>query len=283
MTPRDIPGASVTPASERPPGNRPEDGGRLTLCALASGSKGNAVYISDGESAILVDAGLSGVEIERRLKARKLSPRAVKAILVSHEHGDHIQGVGVLSRRFALPVYMNRKTRQAAGSRLGKISAVREYACGTGFTVGRLRVHPFAISHDAEDPAGFIVSRNGLKIGIATDLGVATALVKQHLKGCRALVLEANHDPEMLINGPYSWPLKQRVKSRTGHLSNEESRVLLNEIQHDRLSHVILAHLSETNNTPEKALSAVSLGVTHPGVRFSVATQDRCGALFDIV
>ncbi len=251
----------------------------LAVCILASGSKGNAIFVSSGSTSILIDAGLSGIEIERRLKSRGLSPKDLDAILVSHEHTDHIQGVGVLSRRFNLPVYMNSKTEGIAFPQIGKVRNVKNFACGSTFRIGDLAIHPFSISHDAEDPAGFTVNRNGATIGIATDLGIATAMVKEHLKGCGLLILEANHDEEMLINGPYPWSVKQRVKSRTGHLSNAASKTLLSEIQHDRLKHVILAHLSETNNTPQKALNEVGQALTRSKARLDVAVQHECGAL----
>ena len=118
-----------------------------------------------------------------------------------------------------------------------------------------------------------------MKIGLATDLGIATSMVKEHLKGCSLLILEANHDEDMLLNGPYPWPVKQRIRSRTGHLSNEASKNLLKEVQHDRLKYVILAHLSETNNTPQKTLSEVGRAITHCNAKLDVATQDECGAL----
>ncbi|MDM8523135.1 MBL fold metallo-hydrolase [Desulfococcaceae bacterium HSG8] len=259
-----------------------DNGQQTNVCMLASGSKGNAVFISGGSTAILVDAGLSGIEIERRLKSRGISPRELDAIVVSHEHADHTRGVGVLSRRFCLPVCISRKTKRVAGSRLGTIRDARVFTVGTGFTIGSLTIRPFSISHDAEDAAGFTVAHNGVKIGIATDLGIATSVVKAHLKDCTVLIIEANHDPEMLIRGPYPWPLKQRVRSRIGHLSNNESRELLEEVRHDGLSHVILAHLSEANNTPEKALNAVSQAMNHCNARLMVANQYVCGDLLHL-
>ena len=251
----------------------------LAVCILASGSRGNAIFVSSGSTSILIDAGLSGIEIERRFKSKELSLKDLDAILVSHEHADHIQGVGVLSRRFNLPVYISSKTQQAAFSQLGNVGAVKNFACGTTFQINDLAVHPFSISHDAEDPVGFTVNQNGTTIGIATDLGIATAMVKEHLKGCGLLILEANHDEDMLINGPYPWSVKQRIKSRTGHLSNAASKNLLKEIQHDRLKHVILAHLSETNNTPQKAVNDVGRALTRCEPRLYVATQDESGAI----
>ncbi|MDH3357238.1 MAG: MBL fold metallo-hydrolase [Desulfobacteraceae bacterium] len=251
----------------------------LGVCILASGSKGNAVFISSGDTSLLIDAGLSGIEIERRLKSRGLDPKNLDAILVSHEHSDHIQGVGVLSRRYKLPVYINSKTRKAAVSQLGNLYDSKNFECGSTFTINDLSIHPFSISHDAKDPCGFTVNQNGTKIGIATDLGIATSMVKAHLKGCTLLILEANHDEKMLINGPYPWPVKQRVKSRIGHLSNEESKALLNELQHDGLKHVMLAHLSETNNTPQKAFNEVGQALTRCEPHLYVASQNECGAL----
>jgi phosphoribosyl 1,2-cyclic phosphodiesterase len=249
------------------------------ICILASGSRGNAVYVSGGSTSILIDAGLSGIEIERRLNSKGIYPEDLDAIVVSHEHTDHIQGVGVLSRRFNLPIYMSAKTEKASVSHLGNVRVIKNFECGSPFTVKDLSIHPFSISHDAEDPSGFTVNQNGTKVGIATDLGIATSMVKEHLKGCSLLILEANHDEDMLINGPYPWPIKQRIKSRTGHLSNEASKNLLKELQHDRLKHVILAHLSQINNTPQKALSEVSRAITHCNAQIDVAIQDECGAL----
>jgi phosphoribosyl 1,2-cyclic phosphodiesterase len=249
---------------------------------LASGSKGNAIYISDGTTALLIDAGLSGVEIERRLEAHDLDPRDIDAMIVSHEHADHIRGVGILSRRFDLPVYLSEKTGEEASPTIGNVKDMRAFDCGQPFTVKTLNVAPFSIAHDAEDPAGFTISCNGCKIGIATDLGIATALVKQNLKGCDLLILEANHDPEMLMNGPYPWPLKQRIKGRTGHLSNQASGALLSELKHDRLQHVILAHLSETNNTPAKALREAGPALDGCQARIHVAAQDLCGEMLRI-
>ena len=251
----------------------------LAICVLASGSRGNAIYISGGSTSILIDAGLSGIEIERRLKSKELCPEDLDAIIVSHEHTDHIQGVGVLSRRFNLPVYISSKTEKAAVSQLGNVRVIKNFKCGSTFMIKDLSIHPFSISHDAEDPSGFTVNQNGTKIGLATDLGIATSMVKEHLKGCSLLILEANHDEDMLLNGPYPWPVKQRIKSRTGHLSNEASKNLLKEVQHDRLKYVILAHLSKTNNTPQKALSEVGRAITDCHAQLDVATQDECGAL----
>ena len=248
----------------------------LAVCVLASGSRGNAIYISDGPTSILVDAGLSGTEIKRRLTSRGLSPKDLDAILVTHEHSDHIQSVGVLSRQLKLPVYLSRKIEKKA-SRRGPFYEIRTFQHGTPFQINNLVVHPFALPHDAADPMGFTITQNGRRIGLATDLGIVTPLVKEHLKDCHLLIIEANHDPDMLLNGPYPWPLKQRIQSRNGHLSNQQSQNLLMALQHSQLEHVILAHLSETNNAPQKALAELSKALTRCKPRLTVASQHHSG------
>ena len=248
---------------------------------LASGSKGNAIYVSHGNTSILVDAGLSGVEVERRLNSRNLSARSLDAVIVSHEHSDHTKGVGVLSRRYSLPVYISSRTAKAC-DRLGRLYKFRELICGRSFNINHIQIHPFSLSHDAADPAGFTVESDGVKLGIATDLGIVTGMVKEHLKNCQALVIEANHDPQMLIDGPYPWPLKQRIQSRTGHLSNSNTRDLLAELKHDRLQQVILAHLSEENNRPQLALNTITPVIAESRTRIEVACQDKASRIFTI-
>ncbi|MGD8368046.1 MAG: MBL fold metallo-hydrolase [Desulfobacterales bacterium] len=269
--------AAAAPFAITTMSNCEKTNGPFTVCALASGSRGNAIYLSAGSTAILVDAGLSGVELERRMRSRGLCPDRLDALLVSHEHADHIQGVGVLSRRYKLPVFMTEKTRGALPPSVGKIADIRTFASGRSFSIDGLRLEAFPVSHDASEPSGFIFSRNGLKIGLATDLGIATALVRERLRGCRLLILETNHDRRMLEEGPYPWPLKQRIQSRLGHLCNEASRDLLAALVHDGLSHVILAHLSQTNNTPEKALAAVAPALNASRAKLTVALQDVPG------
>ena len=171
----------------------PPDPG-ISLCMLASGSKGNSIYVSDGRTAILVDAGLSGIEIERRMKSRDLSPESLNAIVVSHEHEDHIRGVGVLSRRYGLPVYISAKTA-AASPQLNNLKQTVSFNCGDSFNINTLNIHPFSISHDAADPAGFTIALNQKKIGIVTDLGIATAMVRHHLQSCDLLILEGQSGP----------------------------------------------------------------------------------------
>ncbi len=254
----------------------------FSVCVLSSGSKGNAIYISDGKSSILVDAGLSAVEIERRLRSRGLDPKYLDAIVVSHEHADHIQGVGPLSRRYQLPVHINELTLAASEAQLGAVHETIKFHPGKTFWIGDLCLHPFSVSHDASDSVGFTVRNDTTKIGIVTDLGMATQLVCHHLKGCRLIVLEANHDLRMLEEGPYPWHVKQRIQSRLGHLSNEECRDLLGQVSHSGLRHVILAHISETNNKPAKALCVAGEAVPYNRTQLRVASQDVAGELINL-
>lgn len=251
---------------------------RLHVCVLASGSRGNAIYVSDGTTNLLLDAGMSGAEIQRRMASRGLVPEHLDGILVSHEHRDHVSGVGVLARRFKLPVYVSRATLRAA-PQLGRLHKAVHFRCGTPFRINTLDIHPFSISHDAADPAGFSIENNGCKVAVATDLGFATSMVKEHLKKATLLILEANHDPHMLINGPYPWPLKQRIQGRTGHLSNPDSKALLAAVLHADLQHVLLAHLSETNNSPQKAFDAVVRVLAAYRIPLTVCRQDACSEI----
>ena len=254
----------------------------IDVCILASGSKGNASYISDGNTSVLIDAGLSAIEIERRLRSRNLAPERLDAIVVSHEHTDHIRGAGVLSRRYQLPVYINEPTFAAAKVQLGVVHDTVKFEPGVSFSIGDLCIHPFSVSHDASDAVGFTIQNGSTKMGIATDLGTATRLVSHHLMGCRLLIMEANHDPKMLEEGPYPWHVKQRIQSRLGHLSNQASRDLLGELDHSGLKHVILAHISETNNDPEKALAVVGDAVSHHRTQLTIASQHVAGEIISL-
>jgi len=251
------------------------------ICPLASGSKGNSLFVSCRNNSILIDAGLSGIEIERRLNILNISPESLTAIIITHEHSDHVKGAGILSRRFKLPVYITQKTYEAAQG-LGKIEDLCFFECGTPFEIDQILVSPFSTSHDAIDPAGLTMEYNGHKIGIATDLGIVTSLVKEHLKNSNILYLESNHDLDMLINGSYPWHLKQRIKGRTGHLSNIDAGMLLSELGTDDLKHVILAHLSEENNCPQKAVQEISKSLNGSNAVLHVARPDQPGTIIKL-
>lgn len=222
----------------------------MRVCLLASGSRGNSALIEADGCRILVDAGLSGREIERRLASLELTGENLHAILVTHEHHDHVGAVGPLARRYNLPVYVDQQTH-AALPKLGKIANLQLFVAGDKFSCQGLSISSFSTTHDAVNPVGFVVDSSEGKIGFATDLGMSTRLVSDHLKECRVLVLEANHDEQMLLDGPYPWSLKQRIRSRHGHLSNHESRRLLQEISWPGLEALFLAHLSDENNCPD--------------------------------
>ncbi len=229
----------------------------MRVCLLASGSKGNAIFVDSGSSRILVDAGLSAGDIISRLAAVGVEGSDLDAVLISHEHSDHIRGAGALCRKLKIPLMLSYPTRREITISLKKIDVI-EFESGYPFAFRDTLIDPFPITHDACDPVGFTIEGGNGKIGIATDLGIATRLVSDKLRGSRILVIESNHDEDMLLNGPYPWHLKQRIKSRHGHLSNTESTQLLEETIHPGLDGVFLAHLSEVNNDPDIAMSAAS-------------------------
>jgi len=224
----------------------------VRVCLLASGSRGNSTLVEADGCRLLIDAGLSGKETERRLAGIGLAGEDLNAIFVTHEHHDHVSGIGPLARRYNLPVFIDRQTC-AAIPNLGTIEDLRHFEAGETWTFGPLAISSFSTTHDAVNPVGFTISGSEGKVGYATDLGMPTRLAAQSLKNCRALVLEANHDEQMLQDGPYPWHLKHRIRSRHGHLSNYEARQLLEDISWEGLDALFLAHLSEENNCPDLA------------------------------
>lgn len=256
----------------------------MKFCVLGSGSKGNCTLIEAGKTTLLIDAGFSGKEIKRRLALIDRTPEMISAILVTHEHNDHIGGVGVLSRRYKLPVYANPATHRAAEKRVGELAARMEFGTGEKFTVDGLRVHPFSVSHDTADPVGFVITDGFTSVGYCTDTGRVTKLILHHLRRCRGLILEANHDPRMLMEGPYPLPLKQRVQSSQGHLANGDAAGFVAELAGGVLRSLVLAHLSETNNHPDLVEKAIrdTLGTTLAGLTVTLARQDRPGQVIDI-
>ncbi len=257
----------------------------MKFSILSSGSRGNACYIESRDTGILVDAGLSGIEIERRLAAVGISPQRIDAIVVTHEHADHIKGVGVLARRYQLPVYANAQTLERGEKALGKLPVVIAIQTGEPFKIKHLSLESFTKCHDAADPMGLVFSSNGARIGHVTDLGRSTRLAEDRLKACNALIMEFNYDPTMLSEGPYPWHLKQRINSSEGHLSNQQACELLESISHPDLKWVVLAHLSETNNDPAKALQAAQTVLDYRGLtktRILIGNQDEALPLVEI-
>ncbi len=249
----------------------------MFFSVLGSGSQGNSIYIESGSTAILVDAGFSGKEIASRLQAIGRRIEDLDAIFVTHEHHDHIHGVGVLSRRCQIPVYSNYKTIKAGEKLLGKLLKHSEFETGEKIELQELQIRSFAISHDAADPVGFCINNGETMIACCTDTGKVSRLVQQRLTGCNVLILEFNHDLQMLKEGPYSPALQQRVRSDHGHLSNKDAADFLQTLVHDQLHYVVLAHLSGTNNHPDLAMTAARSVIgseTETTLKLQVAAQN---------
>ena len=230
----------------------------IEVTILGSGSSGNATLVRSEQTSILIDAGFSHRQLGLRMASAGWNPARLDAVIISHEHTDHICGLRVLCKRHPVPVYTSEVT--LASGRFDEMGLTRleHISAGEEFCIGDLNIKPFSVPHDAADPLGFIIGCNGIKLGHVTDLGYAPELTSHHLQGCNILVLESNHDPDMLLYGPYPWPIKQRILSRTGHLSNSASAELLAKVASSDLVAVLLAHLSQQNNTPELALQAHS-------------------------
>ncbi|MBI4961709.1 MAG: MBL fold metallo-hydrolase [Desulfomonile tiedjei] len=252
----------------------------MRITPLASGSAGNSFLVQCNGSAVLVDAGLSAKQISLRLDTVGIDPGSLKGILVSHGHSDHVKGVGVLSRKYKLPVWINEGTWSVVESSVGAVHRLEIFETGKVFRAAGFKIHPFSVPHDCVDPVGFRICMGSARLGIATDLGTATGLVTTHLTGLQVVVLESNHDPKMLMDGPYPWELKQRVRGRLGHLSNPDSARLLQRIFSDELQAVVLAHMSETNNRAELALECAQTSLREfleQNGKICCARQDEVG------
>ena len=238
----------------------------MRLCSIASGSSGNCIYIGDERTHLLVDTGISKKKVEQGLSLLDIKGEELKGIFVTHEHIDHIQGLGVFCRKYRTPVFATKGTIEGIRrcSSLGKLpeGILHEIRIDEEFMLGGLAVTPFAISHDANEPSGYRIEGGGKAAAVATDLGTYDSYVIEKLKNLDGIVLEANHDTHMLEVGPYPYPLKQRVMGDTGHLSNELSGRLLCAILHDGLKAVVLGHLSKENNYAELAYETVKLEVS---------------------
>ena len=238
----------------------------MRLCSIASGSSGNCIYVGNDHTHLLVDTGISKKRVEQGLHTLEIKGEELEGILITHEHIDHIQGLGVFSRKYGIPIYATKGTIEGIRccSSLGKMpeGLLHEIQIDEDFKLGELTIRPFAISHDAKEPTGYRVEDGNKSVAVATDIGKYDDYTVQNLKNLNGLVLEANHDIHMLEVGPYPYPLKRRVMGDKGHLSNELSGRLLCDILHDNLEHVVLGHLSKENNYPELAYETVKLEVT---------------------
>ena len=256
----------------------------MRVCLLASGSRGNAVFIESGSTRILVDAGLSGKEIAARLSQLDIDPDTLDAMVITHEHQDHCRGVGPFSRKYPLPVYIHPETEKKL-YKLGKINDLRHFASGHTIEVGEVKIIPFQITHDAAAPVGFVLETPQGKIGLATDIGRMDRLVVDRLQQCRVLILEANHDAIMLRDGDYPYSLKNRISGSHGHLSNDDAEALLEKLIWPGLEMVYLAHLSEENNCPDMVLDRFTRYLNRQDVCspiVEVARQHEVSYCFDI-
>jgi phosphoribosyl 1,2-cyclic phosphodiesterase len=257
----------------------------LRLCVLASGSSGNCTYVASRTTAILIDAGISARAIAERLARIGVPLEDISAVCVTHEHGDHVGGLGTLHAGAGMPLYANRGTLRGLHQREG-LSGVRSNVFRTGepFSIGDLVINAFPVQHDTEEPVGFVITGRSAAIGVSTDLGEATATVQERLSACDAVVIESNHDEEMLMaSGRPRW-LKERIRGPDGHLSNAGAGDLLFQIAGPHLQRVFLAHLSTECNTPAKARRAAADSLRRSGhghVPLSLTHPDRVSEVWE--
>jgi phosphoribosyl 1,2-cyclic phosphodiesterase len=243
----------------------------VRLAVLASGSGGNAAVLEAGDACVLIDCGISYKQLGARMKSLGMDPARIQSVLLTHEHDDHVNGLEVFLRHHRIQVLATAGTFEAMTN---PPADARRLAAGREVRLGGIRVLPVETSHDAREPVGFVVENHGWRVGLITDTGVLNESLLECLSGCHALLLECNHDRELLRYGPYPWPLKQRISSHTGHLSNEKARAAVERLAHSGLELVVGMHLSQTNNRPalvERELSAVLAG---SNVRIAVSSQD---------
>lgn len=264
---------------------------RFTFCPLFSGSSGNALFIGAEDTGILIDAGMPGRAIQEALHRIGILPEMLSGIAVTHEHSDHVKGVGILSRKYHIPVYANERTFEAMARSVGEIAPCnrRYFENEADFYIGRLCLHPFSIPHDAADPVGYRVYYGAHSVATATDMGFMKKQVLNTLSGVDVLLLESNYDPDLLMQNPhYSAYLKQRIRGRYGHLSNEDSAKALLSLCETGVREVLLGHMSGENNTPELALSTAVEALRGAGVRLNeeigvgLAWRDRVSRKFEI-
>jgi phosphoribosyl 1,2-cyclic phosphodiesterase len=245
----------------------------MRFASLGSGSEGNAFVIQSGATCVLMDCGFALSETAARLARLGLTVENISGIVVTHEHGDHVDGVARIARKHAIPVWMTHGTRRMQGAALDTLPRLTEIDPHHAFAVGELQVQPYAVPHDAAEPVQYVFGDGASRLGILTDTGALTPHIEAALGGCDALVLECNHDAEMLANGDYPYRLKQRIGGRYGHLNNQEAATLLSRLNHGRLQHVVAAHLSLKNNTPALAVAALSSALDCEASWIGVATQ----------
>lgn len=241
----------------------------MRFSILASGSTGNSLYIETDEHAFLVDAGMSGKKIEGLLGSINRSMKQIDGIFVTHEHSDHIKGIGVLARKYKTPIYANAKTWQAMDGLVGEIPVDQRFHFDmeTVKTFGSLDIQSFAVSHDAADPMFYTFNEGDRKLAIITDTGYVSDRMKGHIQGADSFVFESNHDVSMLQMGRYPWSIKRRILSDVGHVSNEDAAVAMSEVVAQKEAHIYLAHLSIDNNMKDLARMSVAQTLEDCGIR----------------
>jgi phosphoribosyl 1,2-cyclic phosphodiesterase len=250
----------------------------LKVTVLGSGSGGNLTLVEGSRGRIVIEMGLSEREASRRLRAAGVEPRQMEAVFVSHEHSDHVRGARLFSKKHDVPIYTSRATAAAAGLTAGELAGLVEVEPGRPIQTAGMKVEAFPVPHDATDTVGYVVEENGTRLGYATDLGYPTALAGERLRGCEILVIEANHDVEMLQAGWYPAFVKRRVLGRQGHLSNEQAAELIRQVVTPATRSLFLAHLSERNNDGRLALEEGRRGLRAAGrdaVHLELAYQSR--------
>ena len=245
----------------------------IRFASLGSGSEGNGLLVEAGATCVLVDCGFNLTETKTRLARLGLEPGALAAVLITHEHDDHASGVARLARRYEIPVYLTYGTLIALGPDREMLPQINVIDGHSPFVIGDLEVHPYPVPHDAREPAQYVFSDGDRRLGLLTDTGDSTPHIQRMLSGLDALMLECNHDLDLLMNGPYPHSLKRRISGRYGHLDNATSAKILSGIDCSRLQHFIAAHLSAQNNTPDLARAAVSAALNCAADWITVATQ----------
>jgi phosphoribosyl 1,2-cyclic phosphodiesterase len=245
----------------------------IRFASIGSGSEGNGLIVEAGSTRILVDCGFNVAETERRLARLGLAPSDLAAILLTHEHDDHSGGAARLARRYDIPVYLTYGTFSAIGAQGAMIPRLTLIDSHFPLAIGDLEIHPYPVPHDAREPSQFVFSDGDRRLGLLTDAGASTPHIERMLSGIDALVLECNHDLELLMNGPYPPSLKRRISGRLGHLDNGTAARIVGGIDCSRLQHFIAAHLSAQNNTPELARTAMASALNCEGAWIGIATQ----------
>ena len=230
----------------------------MKVCALASGSKGNSIFVKSANSKILIDAGISTKQISLRLSKLGENLNDIDAIFITHEHSDHIYALKVISKRFNIPIFISKFSYSES---FKEVKNIEHFLSGDTINFKDLKISAFQIPHDAEDPVGFIVESGGYKLGIATDIGKPTYIIKDALKNCSTIFLEFNHDEELLMTGKYPWHLKQRIRSNYGHLSNREATEMIKDINSETLQNIFISHISEENNSLEKIKNEIYISL----------------------